>query len=92
MTDDAPQDEPSILSWYDARTPRILDLVGAYAGRELFLVEGDSLLRACFEDERVDFDGSLSPRRLDSAAADNDRWLSVAACRLRGGEVAGWLD
>lgn len=49
----------SVLSWYDARTPRILDLVGDYAGKELFLVEGDSLLRACFEDGRIDFEGKL---------------------------------
>jgi hypothetical protein len=34
-----------------------IDLVGDYAGRELFLVEGDSLLRECFEDERIDFHG-----------------------------------
>jgi hypothetical protein len=51
----------SVLSWYDARTPRILDLVGDYAGKELFLVEGDSLLRACFEDGRIDFEGKLCP-------------------------------
>ncbi|KFZ08458.1 hypothetical protein V502_09341 [Pseudogymnoascus sp. VKM F-4520 (FW-2644)] len=49
----------SVLSWYDARTPRILDLVGDYAGKELFLVEGDSLLRACFEDGRIDFEGGF---------------------------------
>jgi hypothetical protein len=34
-----------------------IDLVGDYAGKELFLVEGDSLLRLCFEDERIDFQG-----------------------------------
>jgi hypothetical protein len=58
MTDHEHQHETSILSWYDARKPRILDLVGDYAGKELFLVEGDSLLRACFEDDRIDFDGN----------------------------------
>ena len=45
-----------------------IDLVGDYAGRELFLVEGDSLLRICFEDERLDFDSKfplvLSPKSL----------------------------
>ena len=34
-----------------------IDLVGDYAGKELFLIEGDSLLRQSFEDERIDFDG-----------------------------------
>lgn len=48
---------PNILSWYDARRPRFIDLVGDYAGKELFLVEGDSLLRHCFEDDRLDFNG-----------------------------------
>lgn len=68
MTDHAHRDETSILSWYDARAPRILDLVGDYAGKELFLVEGDSLLRACFEDDRVDFDGELLPTHYPALA------------------------
>ncbi|QSZ32856.1 hypothetical protein DSL72_002436 [Monilinia vaccinii-corymbosi] len=45
----------SILSWYDEIRPMWIDLVGDYAGKELFLVEGDSLLRECFADERIDF-------------------------------------
>jgi hypothetical protein len=32
-----------------------IDLVGDYAGKELFLLEGDSLLREAFEDDRIDF-------------------------------------
>lgn len=55
--------QSAILSWYDQRTSRHLDLVGDYAGKELFLIEGDSLLRACFEDERIDMSGIL-PRHL----------------------------
>jgi hypothetical protein len=47
----------SILSWYDHSRPMWIDLVGDYAGKELFLIEGDSLLRDIFEDERVDFNG-----------------------------------
>lgn len=45
----------SILSWYDSSRPMFIDLVGDYAGKELFLLEGDSFLRECFEDERIDF-------------------------------------
>jgi hypothetical protein len=52
----------SILGWYDSSRPMWIDLVGDYAGRELFLVEGDSLLRECFEDDRIDFNGNLTPR------------------------------
>lgn len=61
-----PRGTTSILSWYDATRPLFIDLVGDYAGKELFLVEGDSLLRECFEDERIDFDGKFAypPKRL----------------------------
>lgn len=37
-----------------------MDLVGDYAGQELFVVEGDSLLLRCFSDPRLDFDGECS--------------------------------
>ncbi len=58
---DAPHQGPvSILHWYDGTRPMYIDLVGDYAGKELFLVEGDSLLRECFEDERIDFDSKLA--------------------------------
>jgi len=60
----AQNDQPALLrgtetltSWYDCSRPMWIDLVGDYAGRELFLVEGDSLLRECFEDDRIDFKG-----------------------------------
>lgn len=33
-----------------------MDLVGDYAGSELFIVEGDSLLLRCFSDAKLDFD------------------------------------
>ncbi|KAG0652619.1 putative helicase [Hyphodiscus hymeniophilus] len=56
----------SITGWYDAGRPMWIDLVGDYAGRELFLVEGDSLLRECFEDERIDFDVYVVERFLEN--------------------------
>ena len=36
-----------------------VDLVGDYAGQELFLLEGDSLLLRCFSDPDLDFDSKL---------------------------------
>ncbi|KAI9827474.1 MAG: hypothetical protein M1832_004824 [Thelocarpon impressellum] len=48
-----PEDE--LLNWYHRLRPRSLDLVGDYAGQELFLVEGDSLLLECFSTEKLDF-------------------------------------
>ena len=41
---------------YGSLSTRRVDLVGDYAGQELFLVEGDSLLLRCFSDSRLDFD------------------------------------
>ncbi|XMA07872.1 hypothetical protein WAI453_000663 [Rhynchosporium graminicola] len=63
MAGEMVQDEPAagVLSWYDRTRPMWIDLVGDYAGKELFLVEGDSLLRECFEDERIDFAGKYDP-------------------------------
>lgn len=49
--------DDAILAWYDKLRPIFIDLVGDYAGKELFMIEGDSLLRHCFTDERIDFDG-----------------------------------
>ena len=43
--------------WYQSVRTRVVDLVGDYAGKELFLVEGDSLLLECFRDKRIDFQG-----------------------------------
>ena len=37
------------------------ELGGDYEGKELFLLEGDSLLLKCFGDPQLDFDGSLRP-------------------------------
>ena len=63
----------SITSWYDCSRPMWIDLVGDYAGKELFLVEGDSLLRECFEDGRIDFNYKIpnpSPAQALSPAFD----------------------
>ena len=46
---------------YGSLTYRRVDLVGDYAGQELFLVEGDSLLLHCLSDIRLDFDRKNPP-------------------------------
>ncbi|KAI0397969.1 P-loop containing nucleoside triphosphate hydrolase protein [Xylariaceae sp. FL0594] len=45
---------PTLQEWYSAILSRRVDLVGDYAGNELFIVEGDSLLLHCFTDPRID--------------------------------------
>ncbi|KAK6356695.1 hypothetical protein TWF718_001037 [Orbilia javanica] len=39
--------------WYGTLRPLRLDLVGDYAGQELFFIEGDSLCRHVFDDTRI---------------------------------------
>ena len=45
-----------LVQAYARLRSRRVDLVGDYAGDELFLVEGDSMLLRAFEDDRLDFD------------------------------------
>ncbi|PYI24449.1 DEAD/DEAH box helicase [Aspergillus violaceofuscus CBS 115571] len=55
-------DTPADLDWAflfkgkSFSSPRTIDLIGDYAGDELFILEGDSLLRHCFSDDLLDFD------------------------------------
>ena len=43
--------------WFRTLHPTHIDIVGDFAGRELFIIEGDSLLRVAFSDERIDMAG-----------------------------------
>ncbi|KAL8664973.1 MAG: hypothetical protein Q9168_007806 [Polycauliona sp. 1 TL-2023] len=45
----------TLLDWYGQLPARRVDLVGDYAGQELFIVEGDGLLLRCFDDPNLDF-------------------------------------
>lgn len=47
------------FSRYGRLSVRRVDLVGDYAGQELFLLEGDSLLLRCFSDPDLDFHRKL---------------------------------
>ena len=50
-------DSSTLLDWYGKLPARRVDLVGDYAGQELFIVEGDGLLLRCFDDPKLDFTG-----------------------------------
>lgn len=45
--------------WYSSLDSRNLDLVSDYAGRELFCLEGDSLVLECLDDSALDFEGKV---------------------------------
>ncbi|KAJ9629556.1 hypothetical protein H2203_001930 [Taxawa tesnikishii (nom. ined.)] len=47
--------EEKILHAYHKLSSRRVDLIGDYAGNELFLIEGDSMLLHCFSDSHLDF-------------------------------------
>ncbi|KAK3078234.1 hypothetical protein LTS18_008096, partial [Coniosporium uncinatum] len=47
--------EHPALRFYQKLLSRRVDLVGDYAGNELFMIEGDSLLLRCFSDSKLDF-------------------------------------
>ncbi|KAJ5782615.1 hypothetical protein N7457_004389 [Penicillium paradoxum] len=48
-------DSSIVLDWYRTLNSRVVDLVGDFAGNELFIIEGDSLLLQCFSDKKLDF-------------------------------------
>lgn len=57
-TQDTP--EEVLLKWFSNLRPLTLDIVGDFAGRELFVVHGESLLRYCLEDSQVDLEGTYA--------------------------------
>lgn len=65
--------DSELQNWYLRLRTQTLDLVGDYAGKELFLLEGDSLLLQCFGDPKIEFEGKILlhfPSLLTSASAD----------------------
>ena len=48
--------ESLVLPWYEKIPSRQVDLVGDFAGANLFLLEGDSILLKAFSDPGLDFD------------------------------------
>ncbi|CAG8615451.1 503_t:CDS:2 [Ambispora gerdemannii] len=45
--------EGKLQKWYNRTRPRYIDLVGDFGGRELFIIEGDSLLFSFFFDPKT---------------------------------------
>jgi hypothetical protein len=51
------QADQILEQWHNEIFEYNVNLIGDYAGNELFLIEGDSLLRHCFADSTLDFQG-----------------------------------
>jgi ATP-dependent RNA helicase DDX60 len=56
LDNDAKNTANPVLEWYSKLHSRRVDIVGDYAGNELFLIEGDSVLLHCFSDPHINFD------------------------------------
>ena len=61
-------------AWYLALDARYVDLVGDYAGKERFFIEGDSLLLQIFSTPQLDFEGTW----LKCLLPNNDLGLNSA--------------
>jgi hypothetical protein len=46
-----------LQDWYQGQNPLTVDIVGDFAGRELFAIHGESLIRYCLKEAKVDLDG-----------------------------------
>ncbi|KAM0491235.1 hypothetical protein ACHAP8_010809 [Fusarium lateritium] len=53
-----PPEDPvkKLRDWYEGQSPLTVDIVGDFAGRELFAIHGESLIRYCLAEAKVDLD------------------------------------
>ncbi|KAL9943049.1 hypothetical protein D7B24_009616 [Verticillium nonalfalfae] len=52
-------DPETLRLWYTNLLPRTVDIVGDFAGRELFVIHGEGLLRHCITEAKVDFQDGM---------------------------------
>ncbi|PSK58644.1 hypothetical protein B9Z65_6659 [Elsinoe australis] len=57
--DNASEAPKTLQEWYKRLSSRTVDLIGDYAGNELFLVEGDSLILNCLDNKDIDLQGGF---------------------------------
>lgn len=48
--------QAEMLTWYGSLHPLKVDVVGDFAGKELFAIHGDSMLLHCITKAKVDYD------------------------------------
>lgn len=63
--------------WYQSLRPLKVDVVGDFAGKELFVIHGDSMLLHCLGEAKVDYDSELFPERLSSPLSTGSKTQSV---------------
>ncbi len=50
--------EPKLLAWYQALRPLRVDIIGDFAGKELFAIHGEALLTHCISEAKVNYHGT----------------------------------
>jgi len=78
-----PANRLQLLQWHKSIKPLKVDIVGDFAGKELFAIHGEALLAHCVREAKVDFSGmihpcSIMPRLLTDSA---NRWISAVTRR-----------
>ena len=71
-----------LMDWYGKLPSRRVDLVGDYAGQELFIVEGDGLLLRCFDDPALDFASMSLESICMSLCSDEFRGLLLSTVSI----------
>lgn len=82
----APQTSEQMLRlWYAKLWAPTVDLIGDIAGKEPFIIHGESLIRHCLEESPADFQGMMKDITLGvyrSSHLTFGRWISVVARRV----------
>lgn len=96
-------DQATMLAWYGSLLPLKVDVVGDFAGKELFAIHGDSMLLHCLAKAKVDYDrmsliiGFLLHIQYDVLAHSKSwtltsltlhRWVSTSSCHPFGGDIS----
>lgn len=53
----APPNRSQLLQWHKSIKPLKVDIVGDFAGKELFAINGEAMLAHCVREAKVDFNG-----------------------------------
>jgi hypothetical protein len=91
------EDAAELLQWYRSLSPLRVDIVGDFAGKELFAIHGDSLMLDCITKSHVDYSCKLFVISLSNIPVQGKpqdhvnkgtRWIPTVACGIRSGKLS----
>ncbi|KAI0873640.1 hypothetical protein GGS24DRAFT_517356 [Hypoxylon argillaceum] len=80
MPNEDDETRAKLAEWYGALLPRRVDIVGDFGGKQLFLIDGDSLLIHSVATSAVDYDAGLQLLHLIFAVESFLKNLQVRGC------------